>query len=232
MRKGMLAVISGGFGSVMMVLFGLCIAWQCAPVQAAQTDAPAPLPLAFPLTVTGTELTALQIADYEGPFWEDGSRDEVVRVAALLVENTGDMMISRGAVVLQWETEMMVFELFMLPPGQRVLVLEKDRQLRREGVPSQCYGWTSREYNENMGQVTVEELGGMTLAVVNRTADVIPVTTICYKTRDSASGIYIGGIAYTLEVRQLQPGERRLLVPENYAYGHSRILSINTWVEE
>lgn len=230
MRKGLLAVFSGGIGCVMMVVFSLSIAWQCIPVYAAQTlQLQDPL-VTLPCGVEGTELIAKHLVHYEGPYWESGGQ-EVAGVAALLVENAGCLMVAHGAVILQWGADTLVFELSSLPPGERVLVLEKDRQTAPQARPDQCYGWVKQEYPENMGHVTVEAVGGTTMAVVNRTAGEIPLVQICYKTRDPGSGIFLGGISYTVEVRNLRPGEKRLLSPYRYVCGHSAVVRVLTYVE-
>ena len=99
MRKGLLAVFSGGIGCVMMVIFGVSIAWQCIPVYAAQTLQLQDPPVILPCGVDGTELVAKHLVYYEGPYWESGGQ-EVAGVAALLVENAGCLMVAHGAVMV------------------------------------------------------------------------------------------------------------------------------------
>ena len=228
MRRTMLAVTSGVMGFVLLVLFGAAVLWQSMDVKAST------LPLgklvSFPCDVSGTDLRALQLASYEGPFWEDHGDAEVTDVAALLVENTGGF-IAQGAVVLEWEDDRMVFELRDLPPGARVLVLEKDMRRFLQAIPVGCYGWETESYPEDMGHVTAKDIGGMYMAVTNHTDAVIPVAEVCYRSWDPDSGMFIGGTSYRTEVWDLQPGERRIISPYHYAYGSSQILYVTTWVE-
>ncbi len=228
MRKAMLAVVSAGMGGILLLVFCISIAWQCGRVQALELPAET---LSFPCSVAGSDMLALQLVRYEGPFWEDDSKTEVADTAALLIENTGGYL-SEGAVVLEWEDSRMVFELYDLPPGKRVLVLEKDRQRFRLGIPSGCYGWEIEEYPEDTGAVKVENTGGMCMAVINCTDCVLPVVQICYKSCAPGSGTFIGGISYREEVRDLLPGERRLISPRHYASGSSQVVQVITWVEE
>ncbi len=228
MRKGLLAVLSAGFGCVFLLVFGLSIAWQCLrPSGSGQQHWDKSLPMA----VEETPFSVLQMMHYQGPFWEDGTGTSVERVAALLVENTGGEAVAQGAVVLQWECETLVFEVYVLPPGEKVLVLEKDRQELPSMQPQRCYGWSRGEYPEHMESVTVEEAGGITMAVVNRSGEWIPLVQVCYKTRNRESGIFIGGVAYTVEIRNLRPGERRLLTPFRYVCGNSEVVRIQTSYE-
>lgn len=226
----MLVVVSGVTGGVMLMLFCFSILLQCAPVSAAQ--APSQLSLSLPCTIAGTELTLLQLAFFQGPFWEDDSEDEVSNIAALVVENTGSLMSAEATVVLEWDDTQMVFELSALPPGERVLVLEKNRQSFRAAPPTRCYGWERREYPENTGQVAIEESGGITITLTNLSADVLPVVQLRYKSFDAASGMFIGGITYTAELLNMLPGETRTLTPYHYVYGSSKVVCVNTFTDQ
>lgn len=228
MRRTILVVTSAGMGGVLLALFCASILWQCVSAQAQE------LPQAiipFPRDIKGSDMKALQLVRYEGPFWEDNSEAEVVDVAALVIENTGGY-VAEGAVVLEWGEDRMVFELYDLPPGERVLVLEKDRQQYRQGTPTGCYGWEMEAYPENVGHVTVEDAGGMFMAVTNWIDSEIPAVRICYKSCDPGSGMFIGGISYRVELHDLQPGERRMISPYHYASGSSKIVQVITWVEK
>ena len=183
------------------------------------------------MEVEGTDLTVIYIAGYAGAFWEDDSGAVVENTAVLLVENSGDLLAAEGAVILQWEGETMVFELEGIPPGQRVLILEKDAQPYRPGLPSACYGWCREEYPENMGHVTAVGAyhGGM--LVTNHTTATIPAVDIWYKAWNPDSGIYIGGIARRFQVEQLQPGESRTVYPPHFYKNSSKVIGISLWVE-
>lgn len=228
MRRTMLAATSAVLGGILMAMFCVSILWQCVSVQAEVLAAEM---VPFPCSIAGSDMKVLQLVRYEGPFWEDDSEAEVVDTAALVIENTGGYLAA-GAVVLEWKDARMVFELYDLPPGERVLVLEKDRQRFRQGAPSACYGWETESYPENTGLVTVEDAGGMCMSVTNCTDDTVPVVRICYKSCDPGSGMFIGGISYSAEVRDLQPGEQRHISPYHYASGSSKVVQVITWVEE
>ena len=111
------------------------------------------------------------------------------------------------------------------------MVLEKDAHQYPGGVLLDCYGWEMEWYPQDIGHVTAEDAGGMTLAVTNRTDGIIPVAKICYRTQDPGSGMFLGGVSYSIEVRDMWPGERRLITPPYYASGSSQVLYITTWTE-
>lgn len=224
----MLAVTSAGTLVLLLGLFGVYVVWQCMPVLA---DTYPVSPLRFPCAVSGTELMALQLAAYEGPFLENASQREVANTAALVVENTGSFL-ETGAVVLEIEDTRLVFELFDVPPMGRVLVLEKDGKAFATGAVTGCYGWEMEWYPEDMGHITAEDAGGMRLTVTNHSDCSVPVAKICYRTRDPGSGMFLGGVSYSFEIRDLQPGEQRTVTPPHYASGSSQILYVTTWVEK
>lgn len=213
-----------GLGTGGLLLFALCTgaAAQYAHLQEQQRTR------MLPGAVQGTFLQAVQLAAYEGPFWEDGTAEEAADVAALVVENTGGCYVSEGAVVLDWGEDRMVFELSWLPPGGKVLVLEKHRKPYRDIGDGACYGWASELYPENTGVVTVEQTGSAGLAFTNRTDGAIDGAAAMYKHYDQESGMYIGGITYSISVADLQPGESRTVTPWRYAAGYSRVVCVMT----
>ncbi len=224
----MLAVTSAGVLVLLLGLFGVYVVWQCTPVLA---DTYPESLLLLPCSVAGTELVALQLAAYEGPFLEDASHREVVNTAALVIENTGSFL-EAGAVVLEIGETRLIFELFDLPPEGRVLVLEKDGKPFITGTLTDCYGWEMEWYPEDIGHIIAEDAGGMQLTVTNHSDCVIPVAKICYRTQDPGSGMFLGGISYGIEIRDLLPGEQRTVKPPHYASGSSKILYATTWVED
>ena len=229
MRRMMLLVAGLGTGGF---LFYLLCSGAAAQYVSARTLETAASCVSLPCPVEDTFLVALELAIYEGPFREDGTDEEVAGVAALVVENAGGNLVSEGAVVLEWGEDRLVFELSALPPGERVLILEKDKKTYRGQQLLGCYGWTREEYPEDPGFVAVEEYGGNGLLVTNRTNDTAPMVSIRFKSHDADSGMYIGGICYTVTVSDLQPGEKRVIKPYHYARGCSKVVCVTTETEE
>ena len=180
----------------------------------------------YPRSVMGTDLLAVTALEYDGPFWEDGSNEEVSGVAALVVENQGGLLVSSGAVILELEKEWLVFEISFLPPGGKVLVLEKDRKRYCYGSNVTCYGWTREEYPEDAGLVSVESMGLNGLLLTNNTGCIVPGVQIHYKNYNAETGMFLGGISYCVTEEDLMPKEIRLLNPIQFAARESRIVSI------
>lgn len=222
-------LLLAGLGVSGMVLFLLCTnvtAQYSALYAAQQTVHRQEISIEFPCSVKGTPLTAVQLACYEGPFWEDGSTDEVADIAALVIENSGDSFVTEGAVVLDWGEDRMVFELFCLPPGGKVLVLEKERKTYRSLEDFQCSGWVSEAAAVDTEAVTVTPAGAGSLVFTNQTGTVLSSVTAIYKHMDPESGMYIGGIAYRETVRELQPAQSRIVTPWCYSTGYSQVVRV------
>lgn len=209
-------------------LAGMTTIVGCGMQSYVLTVTPVVMPeaLQLPCAVVDAQMQAKTMVWYEGPFREDGSDHEVAGVAALAVTNTGDTMIAKGAVIMEYENKRMVFEVYGLPAGETALVIEKDEAPYYGGQYTACYGWESREYPENMGHVSVLEAGGAKLLVVNRTDGRVPLVRIRFKSYDAESDMYIGGICYETVVKDLMPGERREISPYHFLCGSSKIVSV------
>lgn len=223
MRRVMLLVF--GFGAGGMVL--LCL------ISSINAKEPIPLQKVFlsynnfyPHTVMGTNLLALELQEYDGPFWEDGSNEEVFDIAALVVENQGGLMVAGGAVIVEMDAQRLVFEFSFLPPGGKALVLEKDRKRCPYETPIACYGWAREEYPENPGLVRVETVGLTGLYITNYTGCTVPGVEIHYKNYDNEKAMYIGGITYLVSEKDLMPREIRRVEPPNFASRESRVVCV------
>ena len=223
MRRGMLVVI--GFGVGVAMLFCLVVSVQ-AQLNDTEPKVYAPDDPFYPRSVMGTDLLAVRTVKYCGPFWEDGTNEEVSDVAALVIENQGGLLVVGGAVILEMGKERMIFELSFLPPGGTVLVLEKDRKLYPPQAPVTCYGWTKEEYPENPGLVTVESRGLSGWMITNHTGVTVPSIEVRYKNFDPETGMFLGGISYQVIETDLMPREVRLISPAGFTARESRIVQI------
>ena len=118
-----------------------------------------PATIELPCAVADTQLVIRGTAVYEGPYWEDGSGEEVANVLALVVENTGGTMILQGQILLKTERGVLEFSVSWLPPDEAVLVLEKNRASAGDCEIYSCSGWNTTIYPEMTGAVTASEQG-------------------------------------------------------------------------
>lgn len=226
MRRMILGTVCAVTGCVLLVVFGIALLRQTvwATVQPQEKR------VQLPGEVDGTNLKAYFLSQYRGPSLEDRSSDVTVEAAVLMVENTG-CFLATGAVVLETADTQLVFEIHDLPPGGRAMVLEKDGQSYVSGILTGCYGWEREERPESTGRVVARSSGGNVMEVCNLTQGVVPVVKVCYRSQDPDSGVFLGGVSYSVEVRDLQPGEKRRITPPHYGK-NSVILYVITWTED
>ena len=180
----------------------------------------------LPCAVKDTQMTVRERALYEGPYWEDGTGEEVADVFALVVENTGGTMILQGQIFLKTETGMLEFVISWLPPDGVALVPEKNRAPADDVRILECSGWNTTIYPEMTGAVTAVEQGMGELVFVNQTTQPIAKVETWYRSLDPQSQMYIGGSAQAIVLEGLQPGEERVILPFRYAKGYSKVVSI------
>lgn len=181
----------------------------------------------LPCQIPDTQLNALGLGVYDGPFWEDGSGDEVIGVCALVLKNQGEDFIREGEIWLESSVGRLEFAFSMLPPGESVMIPEKNRQKDRPVYLSNM-GASIQVLPEDvlMSQIKVEELGQILLGITNQGQDTQSGLTLCYKTYDTPAQIYIGGSMKTYDLPELLPGETVEISPYGYVSGYSRVLSI------
>ena len=219
MRKILLGVFCVGSGGLMAMLFGVAVLWQSL----GYTVHPQASEMDFPMDVPETSLSVLQLTSYEGPYLEALEPKGSVKAAAILVENSGGLYVSQGAVVLEQAGKQLVFEINDLPAGQRVLVLEKDSQAVDTFRGWTCYGWCREEYPEQQSWIEISQTG-QGLAVTNVTDLTFQVLHLTLKRQAAEGNTLIGGISLQREIQNLKPGETRFIsIPQNWI-GQTRVV--------
>ena len=213
------------------VLFA-ALARHVAAESAGEACMTEPEVIELPCALRDTQMTVREIAAYEGPYWEDGSGEEVADVFALVVENTGGTVILQGEIFLKTEYGVLEFEISWLPPEGVALIPEKNRASFCGARILECSGWNTTIYPEMTGAVTAEERGMGELVFVNRTTQPISRVEAWYRPLDPQSEMYIGGSAQGVVLEDLQPGEERAVLPFRYAKGYSKVVSILLSAEE
>ncbi len=186
-------------------------------------------PITLPTPVHGTTLVAQRLATYDGLFLEDGSDQEVVSIAALVVYNAGDREVLQTGITLQWEEVTLCFYGENIPPGKAVLLLERNRRSCSKTSFTACTGWqvSARENREPAAYLEITDTAMGAVTVTNITSDTLQDVHLYYKSWLSPPGIYIGGITREVSVPVLQPGESAILYPPYYASGYTKIISVS-----
>ena len=189
-----------------------------------------PQTVQLPYKIPGTTLLVHKLASYDGPYLEDGSNDEVQNVAALTVQNVGAYGLETAKITMAQGDDTYCFEGEILPPGETVLILEKDRKpfilqnswtaCRGEQVASKG-DWTAYR------SILVKPTAPGQLTVTNISAETVTDVILYYKDYLAPPGILIGGITYRTCVDTLRPGESVTISPWHYIWDQSTVIRID-----
>lgn len=181
----------------------------------------------LPMQVPGTTLAIHNLVRYEGGYLEDRSDIHVTDIAAILLENTGSAGIECARVILHWEDGDYVFDVTMLPPGMRVIVLEKDGQTYRQHPWTGCSGvQKTGDGDWSAFPVQIAVLDDTKLQLQNTTDMPIRRLQIYYKNYLPDDRILLGGVAYCYLVDQIPAGQSVTVEPYRFAWGYSKIVQI------
>lgn len=220
-------------GSVMSV----SLLWGCArqtalPTNPAWTVLPEETqvqitPVTFPVTLPDSTLIAEKLVSYCGPYWEDGTGDEVEDVAGLMLCNPTNRMIDFAAFVLEQAGESFYFFVYRMPPESRCLVLEHSRKTCHQENVTDCRELSVRWDYQEISREQLDYLGfGRYLTVINRDCRTQNHVTVWYKQYVKAGEYYLGGAAKSAHLFFLEPQEHRTITPEGYDAANARIVSI------
>lgn len=193
-----------------------------------QTGEELPEEHSFPLALQYTTLVVEAYSSYDGPWLEDGSEENVMGVAALLVRNTGSIGIEYARITLVQNGSEMIFDATYIPPKGSVLLLEENKQSYSDAPVTQCRyrSVIPGDFDLSQRKVRIEEEGLGSLKVTNLTQEPMRCVRVFYKHHEGQSDIYVGGITYSVVIPDLQPGETRTVTPYRYACGYALVVAV------
>lgn len=220
-------------GSVM----SMSLLWGCAGQTPSQTTPVwTPLPeetqvqmtaVTFPVMLPDSALIAEKLISYRGPYWEDGTGDQVENVAGLMLCNPTNRMVDFAAFVLEQASQSLYFFVYRMPPESRCLVLEHNRKNWQQADVTDCRELRVRWTYQEMSREQLDYLGfGPQLTVINRDCRTQNHVTVWYKQYVKEGEYYLGGAAQSAHLFFLEPQEHRTITPEGYNAGNARIVSI------
>ena len=200
--------------------------------QAPPTDPPTqpavPLDNTLPCALQYTTLVAQSLAMYDGPCLEDGSADELIGVAALILENTGTIGIHYAQIVIEQEGNELHFDATYIPPRGTVLIIESNRTPYSGAEVDSCHCRTvipgSFDWSED--QIAISPTGNFSMEVTNLTDTTLRNIRIYYKQHRKEYDIYVGGITYSTVITTLAPGESCIISPYGYACGYAQVVAV------
>lgn len=174
--------------------------------------------------ISCTPLVIQQLAVYDGKFMEDGSDQEVVNVAAIMLHNSADRIVPYAYVKVYTENCQYTFNAYMIPPRSSVLVPEETGQKLKGSEIVRVFGWTTVKEEREEPRLEIEEVGMGCLSITNRSGSKLHNLTLYHRTYIPDGSFYMGGRAFKTEVPYIAPESTVYIYPENYASGYSEVV--------
>jgi len=177
----------------------------------------------LPTAVADTGLIAVRLSEYDGPFAEDGSYENVFGIAALLVENTTDELILSAQIKLCRGEMELCFYAEMIPPMSYVLIPESRRKVCSDINFTDCTGWVQTGQGSE-DKVTFSPGTKGSYIVCNETG--YRLNNIAVYHKDKIADIFVGGRANRTLLSGLEPGQTAEVFPSFFSWGSSDIVAV------
>lgn len=171
-----------------------------------------------------------KIGSYSGLYVEDGTDDVLSRILMVIVKNTGSRTVQYAEVELTDGEKTAYFTLSTLPPGESVVLLEKNRMSYADGknltqTTIRNVAVFAQEPDLCEDRIKVQALDGV-LNVTNISGKDIEGNVVIYY-KNAASDLLYGGITYRATITGgIKAGETKQIVASHYSQKGSRILWI------
>ena len=173
-------------------------------------------------------LQVTKIGNYSGLFMEDGSNDVLSRILMIIVKNNGDRTVQYAEIQLTDGEKTAYFSLSTLPPGESVVLLEKNRMLYADGkdltqISFKNVALFQQEPTLCEEQLQIQALNGV-LNVTNISGKDIDGDIVIYY-KNAASDLLYGGITYRVTIKGgLSKDEVRQITASHFTPKGSRVM--------
>ncbi len=212
MRRMALTMASVSFGMLMAMVLGSSIFWN---VKAEQN---APEAYAMPAK---DQINIRHLISFEG-ILDNGVF--AMDAAAAVLENTSNKLIENTVVKLWCNGEIYTFEADLIPPNSAVIVPEKEGRVYK----THQFEWLIEETKTSAysfpDKITVATGKNGALIVSNPGEEKVSELSVYYRNFLPESDLYVGGKAYCVIVRDLEPGQSIWLYPNNFADDYSKLV--------
>jgi hypothetical protein len=185
----------------------------------------------FPYEIEGSSLVIVGIKPYTGIFLEDGSDTPIENVSTMLVQNRSEDYIEYAKIVCKYDEAEYVYEIKTVEPNAMIMVQESNGQVYTQEKLSDCTAIVAQMDGLDMSldevKVEVSSLGK--IRVTNISGKDIPCVRIFYKMYLNDAKVSVGGITYVAKLTDLKNEEVRVIMPQHFSNGLSRIMMIRTY---
>lgn len=173
-------------------------------------------------------LQVVKVGSYSGLFLEDGSNDVLSRILMIIVKNNGDRTVQYAEIEMTDGETTAYFSLSTLPPGESVVLLEKNRMSYADGkdlteATMKNVALYQQEPTLCEDLLKIQELNGF-LNVTNISGEDIDGDIVIYY-KNAASDLLYGGITYRITIKGgLVKDELRQIAAKHFTPKGSRIM--------
>lgn len=182
------------------------------------------------LLSAGHDLGITAITSYSGPYYEDGSDEEVSGVMMIQVTNYGEGPVQYAEITLSGEAGDALFKLTTLFPGESMNVLEANRKTYTEGdqytsATSSNVAYFQQEISLHEDVLKVQALdGGFNISNISE-EDITGDIVVYFK--NQADRELMGGITYRGTIEGgLKSGEIRQVMSSKFTASGTRVMFI------
>lgn len=158
---------------------------------------------------------------YSGAYFENGSDEAVENVLAVVVKNTGSDWLYHAKLAVSYGTGVAWFRISALPAGAAALVLESNAL---EYAQDMNFESASVDIARNTVEPVLDFSADFSLYCDSGLINIQNIgehdfqnkVQVFYKNYDKTSGLYVGGIAYSVTAAKIAAGEIYQCLAEHY----------------
>ena len=189
-----------------------------------------------PEVIVDEQLCIIGAGSYTGPYYEDGSDENVTNVLAIVVENIREGWVVNADLVVSCGEKIAEFSVSALPGHRCALLLEKNRLTYTEGatitdpICTFCANDMTGMTEDFSADFSLEPYEGNVLVLQNVSGHEIAGDAMLYYKNVAPYGVngellYLGGIAYTYRFEgPFSADAMQQATPPHYTIGGSAIL--------
>ncbi len=163
-------------------------------------------------------LTIISTDEYNGPYFEDGTDEDVTGIQMIVLENTSKEDLQYAEIIVEYENTVAEYAVTNLPAGEKALILEKnrmkftDKEIENVSIKNIVFLEKMLLYED------LFEIKGLEGVVNIRNISDIDINGDIYVYyKNVENSLYLGGITYRIKVEQgLKAGEIRQLIANHY----------------
>lgn len=220
-NKALLIAVCAAAAAVLALALWLCL-WSSGDSELPWTTREVQLD-------AGHGLQIVESGSYTGPYWEDGSDEQVDGVRTIVLHNDSGKDLQYAKLTLVYpDGQTAQFALTNLPDGEKAVVLESSRMAACEELPVAATAENVVLLDEMLLHEDIFSVTGAdgVLTVKNTSAEDIGGDVYIYY-KNVGEGTYHGGITYRAKITGgIDAGEQYQVSTQHYDTETSQILMI------